>query len=139
MAFVRRQPVRFQHCDPAGIVFYPRFFEMLNATVEDWFAGLGMPFARMHGPLNHGVPTAAISVSFHRPARLGEVLDIALRLVRLGRMSAGLAMAARCGDELRFEARSTLVWVDMASGRPAPWPDDLRARMAAELEESDDA
>jgi acyl-CoA thioesterase FadM len=48
-------------------------------------------------------------------------------------------MAARCGDELRFEARSTLVWVDMASGRPAPWPDDLRARMAAELEESDDA
>ena len=31
-------PVRFQHTDPAGIVFYPRYFEMINQVIEDWFA-----------------------------------------------------------------------------------------------------
>ena len=35
MAFVFPQKVRFQHCDPAGIVFYPRYFEMLNTTIEE--------------------------------------------------------------------------------------------------------
>ena len=32
--------VRFQHCDPAGIVFYPRYFEMISQSVEEWFAAL---------------------------------------------------------------------------------------------------
>ena len=35
-------PIRFRHCDAAGIVFYPRYFEMMNDLVEDWFAELGM-------------------------------------------------------------------------------------------------
>ena len=44
--FQREQVVRFGHCDPAGIVFFPRYFEMLNELVEDWFAqALGLPFA----------------------------------------------------------------------------------------------
>ena len=37
-------PVRFSHCDPAGIVYFPRYFDMINGVVEDWFAGtLGLP------------------------------------------------------------------------------------------------
>ena len=32
--FERNKRVRFAHCDPAGIVFYPRYFEMLNELVE---------------------------------------------------------------------------------------------------------
>ena len=35
--------VGFRHCDPAGIVFYPRYAEMVNDTVEHWFKhGLGV-------------------------------------------------------------------------------------------------
>ena len=37
MSFTTTRKVRFEHCDPAGIVFYPRYFEMINGTVEDWF------------------------------------------------------------------------------------------------------
>ena len=29
--------VQFAHCDPAGIVFYARYFEIINEVVEDWF------------------------------------------------------------------------------------------------------
>jgi hypothetical protein len=35
--FTKQEKVRFQHVDYAGIVFYPRFLEMLNCLVEDWF------------------------------------------------------------------------------------------------------
>ncbi|MBY0236971.1 MAG: acyl-CoA thioesterase, partial [Burkholderiaceae bacterium] len=55
--FERRELVRFGHCDPAGIVFYPRYFEMLNALVEDWFTqGLQVDYAQLLGPRRVGMP-----------------------------------------------------------------------------------
>jgi 4-hydroxybenzoyl-CoA thioesterase len=33
-AYQREVLVRFAHCDPAGIVFYARYFEMINGVVE---------------------------------------------------------------------------------------------------------
>jgi acyl-CoA thioesterase FadM len=85
MAFTYPQRVRFQHCDPAGIVFFPRYFEMVNATVEEWFATrLDLPFSEMHGPTHGGVPTATIRADFTAPSRLGEMLDWTLVPRRLG-------------------------------------------------------
>ena len=50
--FEEVQTVRFQHCDPAGIVFYPRYYEMLNLTVERFFERqLGYSFNRLHTEL----------------------------------------------------------------------------------------
>ena len=119
MAFVHMQPVMFQHCDPAGIVFYPRYFEMLNATVEVWFdARLGHSFARLHGPMGLAVPTAAIEVTFTAPSRLGDELSFTLKPTRLGRTSLGLSIGAASGEEARLAMTSTLVCVGMASGRP---------------------
>ena len=45
MHFTYKQKVLFKHCDPAGIVFYPRFFEMINDAVEALFSDvLNWPF-----------------------------------------------------------------------------------------------
>ena len=135
MAFVFSQKVRFQHCDPAGIIFYPRYFEMLNATIEEWFATrLGLSFAEIHGPMRMGVPTAALSADFRAPSRLGEVLDFALRLERVGGASCGLGVAATCDGALRVAFASTLVWVAMEDGRPRPWPATLREKLLQEIE-----
>ncbi|MCO5127369.1 MAG: hypothetical protein M9957_08845 [Rhodobacteraceae bacterium] len=44
-----RQDIRvgFNHCDPAGIVFYPRYFEMANTVCESFFMRLrAIPMAR---------------------------------------------------------------------------------------------
>ena len=46
--------IRFTHCDPAGIVFYPRYFELINGVVEDCCAqGLGMSFHEMQRGERH--------------------------------------------------------------------------------------
>lgn len=136
--FTCRQPVMFQHCDPAGIMFYPRYFEMLNAVTETWFAErLGVSFADLVGPRGAGVPTARIEAEFLRPSRLGEVLRFGVRATRLGRSSADLAFEAHGPEGLRLRARSVLVHVD-AAGRAAPWPDDLRAALARDCKEAED-
>lgn len=127
MAFTYDQKIKFRHCDPAGIVFYPRYFEMMNDTVEAFFERVAqLPFSQMHDDC--GVPTAAIEAQFQAPSRLGDRLRITLAISRLGRSSLGFAYDARCGEEQRFSASSTVVFVD-AQGRPAPWPDAVRARI----------
>ena len=54
--FTCRSVIRFTHTDPAGYVFFPRFFDMLQATTEDWLTQrLGINFAEMileHQPGN---------------------------------------------------------------------------------------
>ena len=140
--FSLQQTVRFQHCDPAGIVFYPRYFEMINTTVEEWFAQrLGAPFATLHGAMGAAVPTASISIDFHAPSRLGEVLELRLRPTRIGRSSVGLSIEAHCGDEKRFSMESTLVFTRKGASGSAEWPEDIRARILQELGEpvKDDA
>ena len=134
MRFVMPQKVQFKHCDPAGIVFYPRYFEMINDCVEAFFdEGLGVPFEDLHR--DGGVPTAEISVTFTAPSRHGDRLELALTCTRLGRSSLGIAVEATCAGERRFLARSTLVLVD-AAGRSTPWPEDLRRRLQLRVQKA---
>lgn len=127
MPFIMPQKVKFKHCDPAGIVFYPRYFEMINDCVELFFDdAVGMPFEEMHQ--KGGVPTAEIAVTFKAPSRHGDRLELVLRCTRLGRTSLGIETLARCGGEVRFVANSTLVMID-GKGRPTPWPGAIRTKL----------
>lgn len=130
MSFVYTQTVRFAHVDGAGIVFYPRYFELLNATVEEYFAReIGVSFAQMHLGRKLGVPTVDLAVKFSAPSRLGDELDFDLTVERVGRSSMDMTVVARCGDSKRMEARVTLVCMDLTCGKSAPWPEDMRPRV----------
>ena len=131
MRYLRTIPVEFNHCDPAGIVFYPRYFEMTNSVTENFFADVvGRSYAQMTMRDGNGVPTVRIEADFRAPSRLGDRLDFTLEIARLGRASVTLAIQARAVAEIRMDARLTLVWVT-PEGRAAPWPEDMRPRMQA--------
>ena len=127
MTFVSRQRVRFAHVDAAGIVFYPRYFEMLNAAVEDYFGNaIGVDFAEIHVGRRLGVPTVRLEADFVEPSRLGDDLDFELKAVAVGRSSLDFAVKVKCGEEMRFKARAVLVCIDLDSGRSMAWPADIR-------------
>lgn len=130
--------VRFQECDPAGIVFYPRFFEMMNATVEAWFdQALDLPWQRMHLAEKTGVPLVQTQAEFVAPARLGDRLVMHLTVRRLGRSSFDLAFRLVGADgKDRLRASQTLAYVATGGGHPKAiaLPEGLKSRMAAFLE-----
>lgn len=127
--FTAPRRVRFADCDAAGIVFFPRYFEMLNGVVEDWFAGpLGVSFRELHLERHASVPTAAVEARFIAPSRLEDDLTFSLTVTRLGGASCSLRHRISAGDQLRFEATQTIVHVG-ASLKPEPWPEPLRARI----------
>jgi 4-hydroxybenzoyl-CoA thioesterase len=129
MAFDTEIIVRFAQVDAAGIVFYPRYFEMLNAAVEDWFAAMGLDFATMHGTRNMGVPTVRLDATFVSPSELGDRLTISIVPKEIGRSSCAL-LAIFTGDgRERLRVDAVLVCMDLGERRSMAWPDELRAKM----------
>jgi 4-hydroxybenzoyl-CoA thioesterase len=130
--FVHRSVVRFTHTDPAGYVFFPRYFEMLQATVEEWFThALGVKYSSFILDQKLGLPTAKMECEFLRPSVLGEELGLALTLEKIGRTSMTVRFDGYMEGEHRLRARSVLVVIEMVNGRPVPIADDLRRRLVA--------
>lgn len=133
-AFTAPIAVRFKHCDPAGIAFYPRLFEFCNDMVEAWFAALGVGFPELIGQRGLGAPTVRATAEFRKPCRYGETLEGRLRPTALGQRSMDLRveLAGPVG-EIRAAFEVTLVCVERDAVKACPWPEDLRERVRAWL------
>jgi 4-hydroxybenzoyl-CoA thioesterase len=130
--FSLRIPIRFTHCDPAGYVFFPRYFAMFQAVSEDWFTKcLDTRFADLIMRQEIGQPTAFVECQFLKPCVLGEYLDLAIVLEEFGASSLSMRYVGTVDGELRLTARSVQVLVSMKDGRPVPAPDYLREQFAA--------
>lgn len=128
--FTREIIVRFGHCDAAGIMFYPRFFALVNETVEDWFASLAFDFKTLHVDQHKGVPTVRLESEFVAPVRMGDVLKQSLGVQALGNASLELKHLAVVGDRAVARFDQTLVFTDLNAMKAEPWPADLRAAIA---------
>ncbi|WP_234283520.1 MULTISPECIES: acyl-CoA thioesterase [Halomonadaceae] len=126
MTYTTQRKVRFEHCDPAGIVFYPRYFEMINATVEDWFEEVVQSGFNQLVASGRSVPTVAIETQFHAPSRLGENLAFHLVPLHAGRTSLKLEITATSKEQNRLTCQVTVVLIDLTTGRPLPWPETMR-------------
>lgn len=121
MTYTRTIAIEFCHCDPAGIVFYPRYAEMVNHMVENFFHDVvGHGFGPMMAA-GQGMPTVRLEVDFRKPSRLGDRLEWALTVEHLGRTSARFLIRAQD----RIEARATVVWM-ARDFTPSEWPTDMR-------------
>lgn len=130
MSWTTTRLVEFQHCDPAGIVFYPRYFEMLNSVIEELFRKhLGYAFGPMHKTDRRGVPTATIKVDFHSPSFLEDRLDFTLHVERVGQSSVTFRIEVSCDGAARLTSTSTLVQTDLESRRSTAWPDPVRQKL----------
>jgi 4-hydroxybenzoyl-CoA thioesterase len=81
--------IRFSQIDGAGIVYYPRYFEMLADSFPQQFA-VSRP--------------AQFEISFHNPVRLGERLQLE---AATGPGSTEFSVTGRSGDQICFELRKS--------------------------------
>ena len=134
MTFRGSFPLRFAHCDPAGIAYYPNLFEICDAAIEDWTEKVvGAPRRVMHLEMGLALPTVTLEAEFVAVSRLGDLLDIAIDVTAVGRSSLGLRAEVSSGTERRFAVNYKQVLMTMATGEALAWPDDWRARLEQEM------
>lgn len=133
--FRRPRMIRFSDCDPAGIVFYPQYFVMLNGLVEDWVSeGLGIDYHALISERRIGLPTVRLEADFRAVSRMGDQVTLGLSVERLG--SRSMSLVLRCFEpnsgELRMQVKQVLVTTSLESHRAVEIPQDLRAAILRE-------
>jgi acyl-CoA thioester hydrolase len=118
--------VWFSDTDAQGVVYYGRYLPYFDHARTEYHRHLG--------PVELGdaeFVMRASSVEYHAPARFDELIEVFVRLARIGRTSMTYECAAyRLPDDvLMVTATQTAVLIDRAQRRPAPIPDELRSRL----------
>ena len=133
---VRKPPFRFavytrvgfSDTDAQGVVYYGRYLPYFDLARTEYQRRAG----RVDAPGCEFVLRAQ-TVEYHAPARFDDLLEVFIRVARIGRTSATYEMAAYLveTDELMVTADQTLVLVDLAERRACPIPDRFRERIRA--------
>ncbi len=126
-AFTRSVPVRFSHCDAAGIVYFPHYFDMFNGVIEDWYkAELKHDYAELIMQGRFGFPFVRIECDFKIPSMMGEVIDLTLLVDRIGRSSLGIVIVCHRDGLERLRARMVTAMMSLETRKPVAMPPPLR-------------
>jgi acyl-CoA thioester hydrolase len=123
--------VWFSDTDAQGIVYYGRYLPYFDHARVEYHRHLGMTGIEPKRGVEFVMRAA--EVEYHAPARFDDLLEIFVRLARIGRTSVTYECAAyRTEDDLLMvTATLTLVLVDLDERRAHPVPDAFRERMRA--------
>ena len=138
IAFEDDKLIRFHHCDPAGIIFYPHYFILFNELIEDWFTrGLGISFVDQVTKERVSTPIGRVECDFVAASKIGDVLSFRLAVGRIGTSSIRLNIEVRHDEEVRVRAMLTVVRASLETLRSVPISQDLRRRMERYLAPAD--
>ncbi|MBL4756546.1 MAG: acyl-CoA thioesterase [Rhizobiales bacterium] len=130
--------VEWGDCDPAKIIFYPRYFAWVDAAGHHMLE---------HGGLHHDILTKKygvrglvlghVGMDFKSPGFFGDTLDIVTKVTKIGGASFELGHEIHRGETLLLTGKELRIWAVEDPDHPAgisarPIPDDARAILAAE-------
>ena len=118
--FVNRRDVQIQwgDCDPANIVYYPRYFAMFDDSTSIMFEAAGFSkqdIIHKYGLV--GIPMVDTRAKFHIPSTHGDWIRIESRIESFKRSSFEVTHKVFKGEALAIEAFETRVLVGKPPGR----------------------
>ena len=138
MTLVNRRDVFIEwgDCDPAGIVYYPRYSVMFDNATVALFAAAGLKKHEMVKTYDMvGYPMVDTGAKFIVPSKWGETITIESHISRWKRSSFDIKHRVLKGDAVAIEAWETRVWVGRHPDDPEriksqPIPEEVKARFA---------
>jgi 4-hydroxybenzoyl-CoA thioesterase len=108
----RQLTIEWGHCDPAGIVFNPRFFEMFDANSWMLFeTALGVKQQELTATYGIiGIALVDARANFMKPAKFGDAIEIASRVKEFRRSSFEVEHLISIAGEIAVEGGETRVW-----------------------------
>jgi 4-hydroxybenzoyl-CoA thioesterase len=120
LIYRRQLTIEWGHCDPAGIVFNPRFFEMFDTSSWMLFeTALGVKqqeLASTYGII--GIALVDARANFMKPAKFGDAIEIASRIKEFRRTSFDVEHLITIDGTLAVEGGETRVWAVRDKAEP---------------------
>ena len=118
LTFRRQLTVEWGDCDPAGIVFNPRFFEFFDANSWLLFeTALGVKQQQLTSTYGIiGIALVDARANFLKPIKFGDTIEIASRISEFRRSSFDVEHRISLGGELAVEGGETRVWATRSAG-----------------------
>ena len=136
--FRRQLTIEWGQCDPAGIVFNSRFFEMFDASTWQMFqAAIGVKPHELASEFGiMGIPLVDVRANFLKPIKFGDVVDMTSRISEFRRSSFDVEHQLSVGGELAVEGGETRVWASRSEDDPekiggTTIPADVIARLGS--------
>jgi 4-hydroxybenzoyl-CoA thioesterase len=128
----RKVRIEWGDCDPAGIVFYPRYFEIFETCIATLFErATGMTKYQMLRAYDFaGYPVVQARAQFLSPAKFGDDVMAETSIGEFRRSSFDVHHRVTNGDKPAVEGFETRVWVgrdpdDPAKLKAKPIPQDV--------------
>jgi acyl-CoA thioester hydrolase len=121
--------VYYEDTDAGGVVYYANYLKFFERARTEWLRAAG--FEHQQLAAGHGLQfvVARIECDYRRPARLDDVIELDVRVDRVGRASLEFEQTARRGGEVLATARVRAGCIDTATLAPKPLPASMRAAM----------
>jgi 4-hydroxybenzoyl-CoA thioesterase len=127
-------------CDPAGIIFYPRYFDIFDTCTTAMIErALGMnKLAYLKAYEFAGHPVVETRARFRQPTRFGDEVAIETKLVEVSRTGFKVEHRLSKAGALAVEGSETRVWIRRNAANaqqiePLDIPDEVLARFTADV------
>lgn len=132
LPFTHRLKVRYNECDPQGVVFNANFLLYFDiACTEAWrriLGGTGYP--ELIATHQVDVVVAEANVKYLAPVRFDETLDVVVEAIDLGRTSMTWNLAIDRDGQRVSEGKIRNVFISPETWSPVEIPDEVRGRLA---------
>ena len=102
--------IEWGDCDPAGIVYFPRYFEMFDGCTAGLFAAVGLAYEKISTDEMIVLPMVDIHSKFMIPSRFGDEVMVETTITEFRRSSFLVRHRLYKGNELAIECEETRVW-----------------------------
>jgi acyl-CoA thioester hydrolase len=126
--FRHRLRVRYNECDPQGVVFNANYLTYFDITMGELWRELGGYQAMVDAGVDMVVAEATIR--YLAPLRFDDELELVARIRRLGDTSMTTELVIEDGGEPAAEGELRHVFIETGTGRTAPIPDAIRPGLA---------
>ena len=132
-ARVQPWPVRvyYHHTDAGGVVYHGTYLDFFEAARIELLHALGFDLAEMAETRHAMFIVYRITVDYHKPARLSDLLAVTAEIDRVGRARVVFGQRVLRDAELLVSARVEAACVHPRTLRPVPLPDALREGLQA--------
>ena len=118
--------VRWAEVDGQGIVFNGHYLMYFDVAVTEYWRALGFPYPDAWLAQDCDTFVVKATVEYHAPARFDDLVDVGVRVGRIGRSSMQLVLEIHRGADHLITGEIIYVNADPHARRPKPVPEVIR-------------